>query len=1133
MLHETGLPVATLDLRPKTEESNGSQILCQHSKGEVSSRRFHLRVETRPSGCYPSPGTGHRVLTLAISFFFSLMEDENPALIFLLLAQAGDIETNPGPQTLHTLNVLQFNIQSIKNKKLELQHFLHTHNIHIATIQETHLTSKTKTPIFPNYTSLREDSPTPAHGLLTLIHKSINFTNTTKETKQKITPDPITNTQSIKIKLQNREIQIINMYLPPVSPLNPVHLIPNLHELNNSTNTIITADMNAHHTLWLNTHNNDHRGNTILEQLYNFNILNNTHKPTRSPYNRQSPTSPDVTLCTPNLAPTTTWDTITDLTSDHLPILIKHTINHPITKPHKRCYTNYKKADWPNYTQHIENKLTDFTIDNFHTTGHAINHFTKIIKESCTKYIPKGYRQNYNPNYTEQIKHITEQRNSLRSNINTRHNQNQITNLNDQIKQLHTQKQTENWNSYIQTLNHKTNSTQLWRTLRKIHTSHTQPPPTHESLKTPSNSIATPRQQCNILIKHFADISNKPTDPRNRTTNRKSHNLKIDREQHPPFTINDTKNAIAHLKNSKAMGPDSITNYHLKHLGPSALQALTDIYNKSWLNNDIPPIWKKATIIPILKPNKPPTQASSYRPISLISTIAKTLEKLILNRTKQSLPISSTQHGFKPGHSTSTLLTNLTQNILTGFNQNPPHRTILVTIDINKAFDTVPRHILTEKIINTRLHPNDKKWIINYISHRQAKIQIGNHTSKYKQIKNGVPQGAILSPSLFNLFTHDLPPSTPNTNINSYADDITIHSQHPKIETATNYAQQHINHLQRWLNDNNMSASASKSTVTLLTPDRRESNTHPLVTLNNTPLPLNKTPTILGLTLDTHMTFSQHTQNIKTKAYKKTNALKTLANTTFGQHKETLNILYKQFIRSTLNYASTSWYPPLSATNLQHLQKAQNNALRVITGCLPTTPIQHLHEETKILPLNHHLDMIGTQFLAKTSPPQHPCHNLNNPTATPRLKKTTPSLHYTQIIQDMNPNQLANNSNKHIHTTLTERYMQNRPINHILREHPPEIHKSETQLPRKSRVTLSRLRTGHHPALNHYNHKINKSPTPFCLRCNTNEIDTTTHLIEHCPTLTQTRNLHNIHSVRDLWSRPVDVVAFLSAAHLV
>ena len=88
------------------------------------------------------------------------------------------------------------------------------------------------------------------------------------------------------------------------------------------------------------------------------------------------------------------------------------------------------------------------------------------------------------------------------------------------------------------------------------------------------------------------------------------------------------------------------------------------------------------------------------------------MEKQVLNRIKPSIPLSPSQHGFRQNHSTSTLLTNTSQHILNGFNQQkPPSRTVLVAIDINKAFDTVPRHILSQKILQTELHNNDKNGL--------------------------------------------------------------------------------------------------------------------------------------------------------------------------------------------------------------------------------------------------------------------------------------------------------------------------------------------------------------------------------------------------------------------------------------
>ena len=97
-----------------------------------------------------------------------------------------------------------------------------------------------------------------------------------------------------------------------------------------------------------------------------------------------------------------------------------------------------------------------------------------------------------------------------------------------------------------------------------------------------------------------------------------------------PFTVELTAKAVGGAKNSTAVGPDGLATPHIKHLGPLGLSYLTNLFNLSVANNDIPQVWKQANIIPILKPGKLANQGDSYRPISLLSPAAKLLEKLVL-----------------------------------------------------------------------------------------------------------------------------------------------------------------------------------------------------------------------------------------------------------------------------------------------------------------------------------------------------------------------------------------------------------------------------------------------------------------------------------------------------------------------
>ena len=154
-------------------------------------------------------------------------------------------------------------------------------------------------------------------------------------------------------------------------------------------------------------------------------------------------------------------------------------------------------------------------------------------------------------------------------------------------------------------------------------------------------------------------------------------------------------------------GPDKVNIGHLKHIGPLGIAYLTNMYNILLISNIIPHTWELANIIPIPKPNKDMNIGTSYRPISLLSVIAKTLEKTLFPYTTNTI---FTQYGFKGKHSTSTALHNKNNTTATGFNQNkPPERTITVAQDINKAFDTVDIHIIITMMTYTNSHINYTK----------------------------------------------------------------------------------------------------------------------------------------------------------------------------------------------------------------------------------------------------------------------------------------------------------------------------------------------------------------------------------------------------------------------------------------
>src|SRR5688572_30298379 len=185
--------------------------------------------------------------------------------------------------------------------------------------------------------------------------------------------------------------------------------------------------------------------------------------------------------------------------------------------------------------------------------------------------------------------------------------------------------------------------------------------------------------------------------------------------------------------------------------------------------------------------------------------------------------------------------------------------------------------------------------------------------------------------------------------------------------------------------------------------------------------------------------------------------------------------------------------PKLQTTQkLQKLQTTQNSALRVVTGCTPDTNTQHLHKETKTLPLSNHLKLHASQLRQKSQLPTHPLHNLTKQSQCPRKKKQTIFDDWgkkTVSITNSNtipttPETISQNL-KTIQTTIADECLKSYEPNSILSEPAPDINPSEQTLPHKTRRILAQLRTGK-SLIHRSNTKIDPTShsSPTCPLCN-------------------------------------------------
>ena len=196
------------------------------------------------------------------------------------------------------------------------------------------------------------------------------------------------------------------------------------------------------------------------------------------------------------------------------------------------------------------------------------------------------------------------------------------------------------------------------------------------------------------------------------------------------------------------------------------------LFKKSYETSTIPNEWKLANVVPIHKKGSK-VDVSNYRPISLISLIMKTYERIIrdelLNRCGHL--IDDRQHGFMNDKSCCTQLVTFCDSLALSLNENI--RTHVIYFDFEKAFDSVNHDIILEKLkFQYGIDGLLLKFFVNYLKDRLQRVVIGNECSSYSPVISGVPQGSIVGPTLFVLFINDITQCvTPGTNIALYADD--------------------------------------------------------------------------------------------------------------------------------------------------------------------------------------------------------------------------------------------------------------------------------------------------------------------------------------------------------------------------
>ena len=439
-----------------------------------------------------------------------------------------------------------------------------------------------------------------------------------------------------------------------------------------------------------------------------------------------------------------------------------------------------------------------------------------------------------------------------------------------------------------------------------------------------------------------------------------SNNLE---EYNLPFSLSELQKAI-HKAHDSAAGPDSIHYQMLKHLPTTALDTLLHSFNDLWSSGTFPQSWSDATIIPIAKPGKDPTVPGNYRPIALTSCVCKTFERVVNERLVWYLEanhiLTEYQSGFRKRRSRTDQLVRLESYIREAFVRR--ERVVSVFFDLEKAYDTTWKHGILRDLHDAGLRGRLPDFISKFLANRSFRVRIGTSLSDAYKQEMGVPQGSILSVTLFILKINSIIKCLPAGIRGSlYVDDFLICFRSKTMKSIERQLQRCLNSIQTWADENGFQFSKTK-TVCMHFSNVNSVHADPDLQLYGESIPVVAETKFLGLILDKKLTFIPHIKYLKDRCMKAMNLLRVVAHKDWGADCATLLKLYRSHVRSKLDYGCVV-YSSARQSALDCLDRVQNAALRVCLGAFRTSPIASLHVEAGELPLTLRCQHLSLQYI--------------------------------------------------------------------------------------------------------------------------------------------------------------------------
>ena len=868
-------------------------------------------------------------------------------------------------------SILQWNCNGYYTRFEDLKVLLATRDPLCICLQETHFRD-TQTVSHRGYTLYRKDavSDVRAKGGVAILVRETCYSQ----------PIPIVSELQVvaaRVAIPS-EVTLCSIYFPPDESIPISDLVSVLDQL--PSPFILLGDFNAHCTEWGSTRVN--RRGRQLERVFSdlhLTVLNtgsNTHYCVAT----GSHSAIDLTVCTASLATLFEWQVHDDLCgSDHFPIFLR-VLGNTIGDSRSPKWI-LKRADWPAFSENVS-----FVEESFSTVDEQVAHFTEVVTRAAGLSVPKSsgnVRRVPVPWWNEECECALRERKRAFCRFDrypTVENKLEYLRLKAKARKIMRISKKESWRHYVSSVNSSTPTSKVWEKVRRIHGKTAVP--IVSGLMVDGRLVTTRPDIADALASSFAEASSDANLPRAFASRKREQECRpvlfrsLNCESYnSAFSDWELGSALSESRDTSP-GPDDIHYQFLKNLSMGQRAYLLRMLNHIWSQAECPAAWRESIVIPILKPGKDRQLTSSYRPVSLTSCICKTLERMINRRLVWFLEsnglLANIQCGFRRHRSTVDHLVRLEAAIQDAFVRR--QHLVAVFFDLQKAYDTAWRHGILRQMHAWGFRGRLPQFVESFMSTRTFRVRVGNVLSRPFSLENGVPQGSILSVTLFAVAVNGLAQCVRSPVEGSlYVDDLAIYCRAGNINVAERQLQLTINRVHRWATDNGLTFSASKTKCVHFCR-LRTFHPDPVLTMGGNTLPFEDSARFLGLLFDRKLTWRPHVLSLRANCQSALNLLRVLGGQFWGADRTVMLRLYRSLVRSKLDYGCVA-YSSARSSVLGLLNTVHHAGIRIATGAFRTSPVSSLLCESGEPSLHMRRKQLALCYVASLSAkPDHPTY---------------------------------------------------------------------------------------------------------------------------------------------------------------